>query len=99
MGWIVPCFLLSQAGPTFASHLCFEEQFIEELIRCFVLLARGLISCSSSLDFYNQAYQQVKPLGSVEGTVMLTPPRILERVKTVEYALCSFRLLRICLDV
>lgn len=52
----VPGFFLSQAQPHLSTDLGFEEQFIEERIGCSVLLACVLISCSSSFDFYSQAY-------------------------------------------
>lgn len=60
------------------------KQFTEELRCCFVLLVYILISMAFSLDFYNKA-----PLGSVASTAMLTPPKILECVKTVDYTLYS----------
>lgn len=46
-----------------------------------------------------QAYWQVKSLGSVAWKAMLTPPKILECVKAVEYTLYSLKFFRICLDV
>lgn len=91
MRWIVPCFLLSQAWSSLSSDLCSEEQFIEELISCFVLLARILISCTSSLDFYNQECWQVKPLGSVGCIVAWAAPKTLESIKAVMYSQYSSR--------
>lgn len=91
----VPGFFLSQAQPHLSTDLGFEEKFIEERIGCSVLLACVLISCSSSFDFYSQAYWQVKSLVLVAQIATLTPPRILESLKAAEYYLYCFRFLRI----
>lgn len=58
-----------------------------------------LISCSSSFDFYSQAYWQVKSLILVAQIATLTPPKILESIKAAEYCLYCFRFLRISLHM